>query len=272
MRYYIWCDESVSNGKYFSDFYGGVLVNSKDFEEINETLKVKFSSFDLGSELKWTKINEFQASGYMQMMDLFFDYIKAGKLKIRIMFTQNEFKRKEFTKYEKEHKFHLLYYQFIKHAFGLKFMDNSEKNYLEFFFDKIPENSAKNEIFKNYIYSLQRLPEFQQAKISIETDAIAEVESNKHILLQCLDVVLGAMAFRLNKMHLEKPLNSKKRGKRTIAKEAVYKHIFQHIKAIYPNFNIGISTGLRSNKANLWIGTYRHWRFLPYQWEQIEKE
>ncbi|TAE02079.1 MAG: hypothetical protein EAZ97_02775 [Bacteroidetes bacterium] len=272
MRYYIWCDESVKNGKLFSDFYGGILVNSKDFETIKTVLEAEFALSKLGTELKWTKINEFQAEGYMHMMDVFFSYIELAQVKVRIMFTENRFQKMLVSKYERENKFHLLYYQFVKHAFGLKFIDHQENSFLEFFFDKIPDKDEKNEIFKNYIFSLQRLPEFQKAKICIEPDAIAEVESHKHILLQCLDVVLGAMAFRLNKMHLEKPEGSKKRGRRTIAKEKVYKYILQKIKNIYPNFNIGISTGLQANKANLWIGTYRHWRFLPYQWEEIEEK
>jgi hypothetical protein len=273
MRYYIWCDESVSKGQFFSDFYGGVLVDSKDFEAIKEQLMANCAKYDLGSELKWSKINEFQMEGYMQIMDLFFQHIKDGKLKVRIMFTQNDIQKANLSKYEKDNKFHLLYYQFVKHAFGLKFIDNQQEVvYLELFFDRIPDKKEKNEIFKNYIFSLQRLPEFQQVGIKIEPDAIAEVDSHKHILLQCLDVVLGAMAFRLNKKHLEKSPETNKRGKRTIAKEKVYKHILGHIKAAYPHFNIGISTGLQGDKRNLWEDKYRHWRFRPNQWEWIEKE
>ena len=37
--------------------------------------------------------------------------------------------------------------------------------------------------------------------------------------MQCLDIVLGAMAFRLNDMHKEKRPDTNRRGKRTIAKE-----------------------------------------------------
>lgn len=270
MRYFIWCDESVTKGKLFSDFYGGVLVNSKDFETMNKALNDKFHEFSLGSELKWQNINIYQEEGYKAMIDLFFEFIVANKAKVRIMFTQNSYKIKAETVYQKENKYHLLYYQFIKHAFGLKFMDGRNPNHLEFFFDIIPDTKEKNETFKNHIYSLQRLSEFQKANITIEADAIGEVDSKKHILLQCLDVVLGAMAFRLNKMHLAIPDGQKRRGKRTLAKERIYKHILNHIQQIYPNFNIGISTGLNGNMENLWIQEYRHWRFLPYNWEAVE--
>lgn len=92
---------------------------------------------------------------------------------------------------------------------------------------------------------------------------IAEVNSKDHVLMQCLDVVLGAMAFRLNNKHLAKPPGALRRGKRTIAKEKLYKHISTRIRQIYPNFNVGESTGLQGNAANRWKHPYRHWKLIP---------
>ncbi len=35
MAYYIiYCDESVKKGKYFSNFYGGAIINSNDLDSI----------------------------------------------------------------------------------------------------------------------------------------------------------------------------------------------------------------------------------------------
>lgn len=84
-----------------------------------------------------------------------------------------------------------------------------------------------------------------------------------HDILQCLDVVLGSIQFRLNDKHKEIPLGAKRRGKRTIAKEKLYKHINGRIREIYPGFNIGISTGVKGDKSNRWKHPYRHWLFLP---------
>ena len=74
-------------------------------------------------------------------------------------------------------------------------------------------------------------------------DQIAEVDSHEHSILQAVDVVLGSMQFRLNDFHRAKPPGQARRGKKTIAKEKLYKRISQRIRSIYPNFNIGISTG-----------------------------
>lgn len=105
--------------------------------------------------------------------------------------------------------------------------------------------------------------------IKIKRDSIYEVDSKKHILLQCLDVVLGAMAFRLNKLHKEIQPGMKRRGKRTIAKEYVYKYILKKIKLTRKNFNIGISTGIDNDLLNYFIHPYRHWLFIPKENERL---
>jgi hypothetical protein len=84
--------------------------------------------------------------------------------------------------------------------------------------------------------------------------------------LEGLDIVLGAMAFRLNEKHKEIPPGKKRRGKRTVAKEKLYKHILDKIRELYPNFNVGVSTG-RLNEGELWKHPYRHWCFEPRNFE-----
>jgi len=59
----------------------------------------------------------------------------------------------------------------------------------------------------------------------IPEDQIAEVKSHNHVLLQCVDIVLGAIQFRLNDLHKVTPEGKWRRGKRTIAKEKLYKMI-----------------------------------------------
>jgi hypothetical protein len=84
-----------------------------------------------------------------------------------------------------------------------------------------------------------------------------------------MDIILGSMAFRLNDLHKEKPVGQKQRGKKTIAKEKLYKHILFHIREIYPNFNIGITTS-KSPREKIWILAYRHWKFTPKEFKTDE--
>jgi hypothetical protein len=71
------------------------------------------------------------------------------------------------------------------------------------------------------------------------------------------------MAFRLNDKHRAKPPGARRRGKRTIAKEALYKMILGEIRKIQPGFNIGVSTSARGDLRNNWNQPYRHWSFIP---------
>lgn len=264
--YYIFCDESLKRGQYYSNFYGGLLINKKNFERINNLLLSKKMDLEMeDSELKWSQVNTFKLDAYKEMMDIVFELVKQDILKIRIMFTDNRFLPQNISAEKRDKEYHLLYYQFIKHAFGFKYLCSGSPIDLEIFFDKIPDNKEKNKEFKKFIYGIQFLPDFSSSKIRIKEDSIYEVDSKKHILLQCLDVILGSMAFRLNNLHLEKPIGSKRRGKRTIAKEKLYKYINAKIREIRPNFNIGVSTSIDGNHLNHFEHPYRHWIFISKQ-------
>jgi hypothetical protein len=38
-EYFIWCDESIKKGDFYSNFYGGVLVESKNLAFVLNALK-----------------------------------------------------------------------------------------------------------------------------------------------------------------------------------------------------------------------------------------
>lgn len=262
--FYIFCDESIKKGRYYSNFYGGLLINKKNYEKVNNILKSKIQDLSIeNTELKWSIVNTFGLENYIQIMDVFFELIKQNDIKVRIMFTDNRFLAHNLSNAHYKKEYHLLYYQFIKHAFGFSHLQSDIPIDVEFFFDELPDNKEKNNEFKRYIYGLQYLPKFYESKISIKKESIYEVDSKKHILMQCLDIVLGAMAFRLNDMHKEKNVETNRRGKRTIAKEKLYKHINRKIREMRPNFNIGITTGVDGDYLNRFLHPYRHWLFIP---------
>ena len=260
-QYLIYADESHRKGKYFSNFYGGALINYNELEKLNRKLNMKKEQLGLFQEVKWTKITEQYLNKYLDLIDFFFEFVKCNKIKIRIMFRQNAQVPQNLTTEQKEKEYFLLYYQFIKHAFGIDYCNPNEKNQviLKLYFDKLPDTKKKNREFKGYIYSLNDF--FCINNVHIYNEDIAEVDSKNHVILQCMDIILGAMNFKLNNMDKEKISGSNKRGKRTIAKEKMYKKILGNIKNIYPNFNIGVSTSSRNDFANNWKDPYRHWCF-----------
>ncbi len=278
MEYVIYTDESEKAGQYFGNFYGGALVRSVDLHNVLDQIALKKASLHLNDEVKWTKITANYLAKYIELMDCFFDLIAEDKVKVRIMFTKNSNVATNLSTQQRRETYHRLYYQFLKHAFGLRFAagPTGERIGLRINLDQLPANKEQNTQFKAFLLGLNRNSDFKRAGVFLREDKIAEVESRRsnrggriaeveshhHGLLQCLDVVLGAMAFRLNDKHLEKPAGQSRRGKKTIAKETVYKHINSRIRLIYPNFNVGISTG-KHGMESLWEDSYRHWLFLP---------
>lgn len=235
---------------------------------IQAALEGKKQELGLNGEVKWQKVTAQYLDRYIELMSLFMDQVANDFVKVRIMFTHNYLQPVGLDHYQREHSYFLLYYQFIKHCFGLAWSDHEQNSVVvRLYLDRLPDSHEKRERFKDYILGLNRYRQFQQAGISLKRDQIAEVNSHDHDILQCLDVVLGAMNFRLNDKHLIKPPGSRRRGKRTIAKEKLYKYLNRRIREIYPNFNIGITTGQGGEKSNRWHHPYRHWRFVPREVE-----
>lgn len=261
----IYTDESDKEGEYFSNFYGGVLVRSRDLATVIAQLEVCKREQNLLQEIKWGKVTANYLDKYIAVMDEFFDIVAADAAKVRIMFTNNQFVPKGLTSEQRQTEYHRLYYQFVKHAFGLRYCtaEVGSPVGVRLNIDQMPTSSEETAQFKSYVEGLNRNPDLRAAGVRFSTQQIAEVRSHDHVLLQCLDIVLGAMAFRLNNKHEEKPPGQRRRGKRTIAKEKLYKHISTRIRQIYPNFNIGESTGRQGDWTNVWRHPYRHWKLIP---------
>ncbi|MCB9865862.1 MAG: DUF3800 domain-containing protein [Phycisphaerales bacterium] len=261
-EYVIFCDESLCNGAYFSNFYGGVIVGASQFEAVSNRLNAVKTAQNLHGEVKWTKVTKTYLPKYIELMDAFFDELKAGNAKVRIMFRQNARRPADQMILSAKDGFYKLYYQFVKHAFGFAYMPSHAKPVrLRLYFDQFPDTGEQVAAFRGFLLGLNRSKAFQDADLTVAAQDVAEVVSHDHVLLQCVDVVLGSMAFRLNDLHKQKPAGAKRRGSRTIAKEKLYNHIRNRIRELRPMFNVGISTG--GTGPERWEQPYRHWAFRP---------
>jgi hypothetical protein len=188
------------------------------------------------------------------------------------MFRQNVHEAVGLTREQMEGTYFRLYYQFIKHAFGLKHRPPAAGSAkLRLYFDAFPATKEAATQFKGFLLALKDNPEIHKAGFTLAMEDITEFRSHDHVLAQCLDIVLGAMAFRLNNKHKEIPVGQKRRGKRTVAKEKLYKTILAGICRMSPHFNIGVSTGTPGGPQDRWTAAYRHWRFIPSEWKYREE-
>lgn len=257
-EYILFCDESDRRGIYYSNFYGGVMVGASQYQRITIRLNKRKTELNLYGEVKWQKVTAQYLDKYKALMETFFEEIRQGHLRTRIMFRQNANQPKGLEARQIELEYFMLYYQFIKHAYGLRHAPNPVR--LRLYFDTFPDTREKATQFKGYLLGLTKTSSWQ--KTDIRHEDITEIRSSEHVLLQCLDVVLGSMSFRLNDKHKAKPAGARRRGKRTIAKEKVYKAILAEIRHIRPGFNIGMSTKVE-HYSQRWSEPCSHWNFVP---------
>ena len=118
--YYIWTDESDTTGKFYANFYGGILIDSKHYEEVQERLSAVVKAVGLeNEEIKWQKVNEYTEERYKKIIDELFTLLAEGKVKIRIFFRHRQFEPVGLTNEQRRKEYPKLYYQFIKNDFGL---------------------------------------------------------------------------------------------------------------------------------------------------------
>lgn len=261
----VYADESIKRGRFFSDFYGGVAVTSDRLESTTGSLREVCQKHHLLGELKWQKVSKAYLEKYTAFVDRVFDHLLAGDIRMRVMFTENSMVPTGLSDYHRENAYHILYRYFLKHAFGLEHAATGNGDTrVRFYLDRLPGTKERNAEFRSRITALEQYPPFRRARLRLPADQVTEVDSKDHLLLQAVDVVLGSIQFRLNDKHLAKPEGATRRGAKTIAKEKLYKVIQRRIQQCYPRqFNIGISTSERGDRANRWRDPYRHWRFVP---------
>lgn len=263
-RYIIFCDESDLKGRFYSNFYGGILIEASKQQEIEAELQACKDELNIfAGEMKWERITAPYADKYIQFVHAVFDIVARGDMKIRVMFTQNR-NLPVLEEYQIGNDYFMLYYQFIKHAFGLQYAVPDEGSAsAAVLLDDVPHNAEKLHEFKNYLSSLSTFPKWTRAGFSIAYEDITDVNSKSHNILQALDVVLGGMQSRLNEKHTKPQPPAKRRGKRTKAKAKVYEAIKDRLWAIYPNFNVGVSTATLEGPHMRFNHPYRHWLFVP---------
>lgn len=260
---YIWLDESDKKGSYYSNFYGGILMDSRKYDFVLKEATNLLTELGIENEIKWQNVNAYTFDRYVRIVDYIFDLLERGDAKIRIFFRNNQYKAIGLTKAHQANEFTILYYEFIKHGFGLRYCDMPlDERFVRLYIDDIPARGSQVAEFRRFILGLNYDRIFKSNHVHIRDNDIIEVDSEKHLPLQFLDLILGAMCFRLNDKHRIKDPQTGKRGKRTILKEKLYKHIYGRISVLRPHFNIGESTGIIDYRDR-WRYPYSHWSFKP---------
>jgi hypothetical protein len=195
--------------------------------------------------------------------DAFFDAIQRGEGTLRIMYLDARFRARNLGSYQRQHGFYILYYQFITRAFGLPYLLEELRRpvVLRLLFDKLPDTNVKSATFKAFLRDIPKTRRFRRYRLSIPPDGIGEFDSKKHRLAQAVDLVIGGLGFALNRLY--KPTGDRPGGvERTATKRRLARHIVRRLRDCRVK-NIGITTGLDGQGANLYHHPARVWVLRP---------
>ena len=259
-------DESTQKGPLYSNFFGGLLIPSDRVEPVSSALAAEKLRLNLHNEVKWKKTSLNYLQKYIQLVSFFFDFVRSGDVKVRIMFTPNSLLPRKLSKQHRANKYSLLYYQFIKHAFDYRFSNlGPGRIYLQIRLDNLPGTPRQKQEFFAFLYALNvHSKEFltsSDGEFYIRPTGIGEIDSRESDLLQCLDVVLGAMQFRLNRGYATVDPATRKFAGKTIAKDKLSTHIINLVRGIVPDFQPGRNPWVHPDLR--WQTPYRHWIFRP---------
>ena len=247
-KYIIVCDESNKKGSNYSYFYGGAMLLEHNYEKIGTIINDYKTKLGF-NELKRTKISEKNCVDYIKVLDLFFTFVRSGDIKLRMMFAPNN----ELISIPKpeNHTYTKFYFAFIKNAFNIFFANKNIS--LRLIFDDLPETKEQCDTFKQYLVEKINNNKSKRGlnSVTISASQIEEVDSTKHPILQCVDVIIGCIEFYLNTPR------SQQISKRARAKFKVFDKIWLEISRINPEFNLTTTTTpIYSHKA--WLKPYAH--------------
>lgn len=259
----VYCDESAKKGPHFSNFYGASIVLSEHVHLVESKIRQSILNSGLTCEVKWNNISPSTEGRFCDIASTYFEQIRNGNVRFRAMFTHNVFRPIGLTNDHIRQQYFLLYYQFIKNGLGLKYYRNAHgPRDIRLIFDQFPQTGSQVYEFRQFLLALNK-DTFSRNGLCLKNEKIGEARSHDHPILQCTDLVLGSIQFKLNGLDKIRPEGKARRGKKTRSKERVYRHILTKIQEIYPHFNIGISTGHGGDIANRWNHSFRHWKLVP---------
>lgn len=191
----IYCDESSITGDRYM-IIGGLVINSKALLELKALIGEYRKNYGMIYELKWGKISINRLEHYKALIDIIFDLIDEGRINFRCaVFDTTKFNHKRFNDGDSELGFYKMYYHLLFYAFGTDYHQN--KNRFVVYPDQKPGKynlfELKNRLNNNMFYKLGN----RQSPFG----SIESTNSKKSDFIQIVDILLGAIAYHINKKH-----------------------------------------------------------------------
>jgi len=208
--FHIYCDESRQSEHRFM-VLGGLVIRATNVPNFNTTMAKCRAETNMHAELKWTKVSPQKLPEYKRFIDYFFAVNNANQVRFHSLLIDNhQVDHKRFSGGDKELGFYKFYYQLLLHAFGWRYCQKETGSRLVVLLDH-----------RNSSYSLdtlkRELNRGMARKFQVPGNPFVSVESRdskQTDLIQIADLLIGAVGFQKNGLHL---LAESKRAKVELA-------------------------------------------------------
>lgn len=198
MIYHIYCDESRQCQHRYM-VIGGIILEESHVKAFENTMTKYRQETNVTQELKWSKISASYLNKYKRFVDYFFALINNDKIHFKcIIVDTHQIQHKKYSGGDKELSFYKMYYQLLLHKFLVKYYRDEDKSKFIICMDN-----------RTSSYSLTEFRDILNRgfvkKTDIQYHPVANVEardSKKSEVIQINDLILGAIGFQKNGIHL----------------------------------------------------------------------
>jgi len=192
---HVYCDESSqSKDRYM--VIGGIWIPALNVQSFDEDIAKFRNDYNMKNELKWGKISKGKLNEYKIFIDIIFDYINKLYLLYRCVIVDMwQYDNKKYNKGDYELGFYKIYYQLLFQYYL--------KAYKYLIYPDDRQNSYKHRLEALKIILNRGI----RKKYGINFDPIRNIEPRKSHevnLIQAVDVLTGAIAYKWNKKDHEK--------------------------------------------------------------------
>jgi hypothetical protein len=274
--YELWADEAWTHGgemlRYWC-FFGGVMGPSKDIDRLETELAKVKAAYGHTAEIKWTKLKARNLPCYRSFVDCFVRLLRSTDLHYRQVFLDRSYvyvapANGNGDLGELDVQFRI-YYQFLKHAFGIKWLPVADFGEVSEIWMRLDDHSSKQhkQGLANFLTTLPA--RIRRTDLSI---SVVFKSSKTSCRLQIADLLMGAAGSHGNKKHLTRETGQRGMKPRQRVRYELAKYIYDALRKLDADergsaaFNWFETTGHDGDPANRFKHKLRIWKFKPHSY------
>lgn len=259
-----WTHDGGEPNRYWN-FFGGLFGTEEELGRLETELKaIKIKRPDV-HEVKWGRLKPPTLGLYKELVDCCATHIERHSVRYRQMFADRAYvptyPRSGEARTALDVQFRL-WYQFIKHAFGLRYLPQGPHEILV----RIDEHSSQVHQDALASFGEDMAKTFDRRDLALQ---FAFVKSSKSLPLQVCDVLMGAAGSYGNKQHDRREPGQKGMTHRQKLRLDLCEHIHECLRGINNRtrgtqaFNWHETTGFDGDRENMLKHCLRIWKFRP---------